>query len=208
VDATDYEGGIIIRGADLGALGLAAFPKAGKLQGAVDGEVLFYSKPDSNGQTGRGRLDIAPFDVNSPDESKNQAHLADVPLFSQIFATTKNPQEFDEGHVFFWLGADRITIREMDFVSDAARVETFGGDEANYIMYDSGEMRMKLFFTLAPRSPTNIPGIQQIFDLLKQVLFPLYVTGTLASPKVDAFSLGQADLDKQRDIFPRPPREN
>jgi hypothetical protein len=146
--------------------------------------------------------------VNSPDEAKSRAHLAEVPLFSQIFATTKNPQEFDEGHVFFWLGQDRITIREMDFVSDAARVETFGGDEANYIMYESGEMRMKLFFTLAPRSPSNIPVIQQVFDLLKQILFPLYVTGTLASPKVDAFSLGQADLDKQRDIFPKPPREN
>jgi hypothetical protein len=208
VNAVNYEGGIVIRGADLSKLGQAAFPKAGKLQGAVDGEVLFYSKPDGNGQLGRGRLDIAPFDVNSPDEAKSRAHLAEVPLFSQIFATTKNPQEFDEGHVFFWLGADRITIREMDFVSDAARVETFGGDEANYIMYDSGEMRMKLFFTLAPRSPSNIPVIQQVFDLLKQILFPLYVTGTLASPKVDAFSLGQADLDKQRDIFPKPPREN
>lgn len=208
VDAENYDGGIVIRGADLLKLGEAAFPKAGKLQGAVDGEVLFYSKPDGNGQIGRGRLDIAPFDVNSKDESKNRAKLASVPLFSQIFATTKNPQDFDEGHVYFWLGTDRITIREMDFVSDAARVETFGGDEANYIMYDSGEMRLKLFFTLAPRSPSNIPVIQQVFDLLKQILFPLYVTGTLASPKVEAFSLAQADLDKQRDIFPKPPREN
>lgn len=208
VDSSDYEGAIVIRGADVAKLGVAAFPKAGRLEGALDAEVAFYSKPDGNGQIGRGRLDIAPFDVNSKDETKNRARLAAVPLFSQIFATTKNPQDFDEGHVFFWLGQDRITIRQMDFVSDAARVETFGGDEANYIMYDSGEVRMKLFFTLAPRSPTNIPVIQQVFDLLKQVLFPLYVTGTLASPKVEAFSLAQTDLDKQRDMFPRPPREN
>ncbi len=208
VDETDYDGGMVIRSADLSKLGAAAFPAAGKLQGAVDGEVLFYSKPDGNGQVGRGRLDIAPLDVNSPDETRNRAKLASVPLSSQIFATTKNPQDFDEGHVYFWLGADRITIREMDFVSDAARVETFGGDEANYLMYASGEMRMKLFFTLAPRSPLDIPVIQQVFDLLKQVLFPLYVTGTLASPKVEAFSLAQADLDKQRDVFPKPPREN
>lgn len=208
VDATDYDGAIVIRGADIALLGEAAFPKAGKLQGALDAEVAFYSKPDGNGQIGRGRLDIAPFDVNSKDESKNRARLAEVPLFSQIFATTKNPQDFDEGHVFFWLGQDRVTIRQMDFVSDAARVETFGGDEANYIMYDSGEVRMKLFFTLAPRSPSNIPVIQQVFDLLKQILFPLYVTGTLAAPKVEAFSLAQNDLDKQRDVFPKPPREN
>ena len=208
VNDSEYEGAVRVRGADLGALGKTAFPKAGELQGAIDGEIAFYSKPDVNGQIGRGRVDVAAFDATSKDEKRNTAKLAEVPLFSQMFATTKNPQNFDEGHLFFWLGQDRVTIREMDFVSDAARVETFGGDEENYIVYATGEMRMKLFFTIAPRAPLAIPGIQQVFDLLKQILFPLYVTGTLNSPKVEAFSLAQNDLDKQRDVFPRPPREN
>ncbi len=207
VTEAGYEGQVQVRGADLGELGRTAFPKAGQLQGAIDGELVFYSQPDRNGQIGRGRVDVAAFDATSSDPKRREAKLAEVPLFSQIFATTKNPQNFDEGHVFFWLGPDRLTIREMDFVSDAARVEVFGGDDENYIIYDTAEMRMKLFFTIAPRAPT-IPGIQQIFDLLKQILFPLYVTGTLNSPKVEPFSLEQKDLDSQRDQFPRPPREN
>ncbi|MCC6573192.1 MAG: hypothetical protein IT462_05310 [Planctomycetes bacterium] len=197
-----YNGAIVVRGADVKELGKTAFPEAGDLAGALDAEVKFYSNADKDGQIGRGRIDVG----NKADGAK--ARLASVPLFSTIFDTTGNKQEFDEGHVFFWLGQDRITIREMDFVSDAARVETFGPSEENYVMYGTTEMRLKLFFTLAPRAPLAFPVLQQVFDLLKQILFPLYVTGSLNAPKVEAFSLGADELERQRDVFPKPPRES
>lgn len=204
IQAEDYSGEIEIRAADLGQLGRMAFPTAGELVGALDAELKFHSQPDRFGQIGRGRVDVQPFNRKSEDSARNTAKLLEVPLFSQIAAVTGNEANFDEGHVFFWLGQDRITIREMDFVSDAARVETFGGDEENYIMYDTSLMRMKLFFTLAPRSPIGIPLVQDVLDLLKQILFPLFVTGTLNKPDVQPFSLTAEDLDE--DEFPKRPK--
>jgi hypothetical protein len=201
----DYSGEIEIRAADLGQLGRMAFPTAGELVGALDAELKFHSQPDRFGQIGRGRVDVQPFDRKSEDPARNTAKLLEVPLFSQIAAVTGSEANFDEGHVFFWLGSDRITIREMDFVSDAARVETFGGDDENYIMYGTSLMKMKLFFTLAPRSPIAVWGVQWILDKLKQILFPLFVTGTLNKPDVQPFSLTAEDLDE--DEFPRRPRE-
>ncbi|MEZ5990799.1 MAG: hypothetical protein R3E76_00395 [Planctomycetota bacterium] len=200
----NYSGEIEIRGADLGKLGQTAFPKAGELVGALDAEVLFHSDLDRYGQIGRGRVDVQPYDRTSDDPKLNTAKLLAVPLFSQIAAVTGSEANFDEGHVYFWLGPDRITIREMDFVSDAARVETFGGDDENYIMYDTSLMRMKLFFTLAPRSPIPLPGIQLVLDWLKQILFPLFVTGTLNAPDVQPFSLTAEELEGEE--FPRRPR--
>lgn len=202
----DYSGEVRIRGADLKQLGETAFPDAGELMGAMDAEVRFYSKPDENGQIGRGRVDVLPFDSNSKDPARNTCKLAPVPLFNTIAAVTGDESNFDEGHVFFWLGQDRITIREMDFVSDGARVQTFGGDEENYIMYGTAQMRMKLFFTLVPRSPIPLPIIQQVLDVLKQLLFPLYVTGTLNDPNVEPFSLSSRDIERAQDEFPRRPK--
>ncbi|MCB9932562.1 MAG: hypothetical protein H6841_03980 [Planctomycetes bacterium] len=204
INGEDYSGEIEIRAADLGKLGKMAFPSAGELVGALDAEMKFHSQPDRFGQIGRGRVDVQPFDRNSKDPARNTAKLLEVPLFSQIAAVTGNEANFDEGHVFFWMGPDRITIREMDFVSNAARVETFGGDDENYIMYGTSLMRMKLFFTLAPRSPIPLPLVQEVLDLLKQILFPLFVTGTLNKPDVQPFSLTAEDLDE--DEFPRRPR--
>ena len=204
IDGEDYSGEIEIRGANLKKLGETAFPTAGELLGALDAEILFHSQADRNGQIGRGRVDVQPYDRSSIDPERNTAKLLAVPLFSQIAAVTGSEANFDEGHVYFWLGHDRIIIREMDFVSNAARVETFGGDDENYIMYDTALMRMKLFFTLAPRSPIPLPLIQDVLDLLKQILFPLFVTGTLNSPEVLPFSLSAEDLDE--DEFPRRPR--
>ncbi|MBZ0134977.1 MAG: hypothetical protein K8I27_01230 [Planctomycetes bacterium] len=197
----DYRGELEIRAADVGKLQKAAFPDAGEIQGALDAELEFFGKPNSDGQIGKGRVDVQPFDRGSDDPARNSAKLLAVPLFSQIAAVTGNEANFDEGHVFFWLGSDRITIREMDFVSDAARVETFGGDDENYIMYDTAQMKMKLFFTLAPRSPIPLPIIQDILDQLKKILFPLFVTGTLSNPEVLPFSLTAEDLEG--DEFPR-----
>ncbi|MCA8910721.1 MAG: hypothetical protein KDB82_03365 [Planctomycetes bacterium] len=204
IDKENYSGEIEIRGADLGKLGQTAFPDAGELVGALDAECLFHSELDRYGQIGRGRVDVQPFNRKSKDPKKNTAKLLEVPLFSQIAAVTGSEANFDEGHVYFWLGPDRITIREMDFVSDAARVETFGGDEENYIMYGTSLMRMKLFFTLAPRSPIPLPGIQLVLDWLKQILFPLFVTGTLNAPDVQPFSLTADELEGEE--FPRRPR--
>lgn len=204
IAGSDYKGEIEIRAADVAKLQKTAFPDAGEIQGALDAEVEFYSKPDKDGQIGKGRLDIQPFNRDSDDPNRNTAKLLAVPLFSQIAAVTGNEANFDEGHVFFWLGSDRITIREMDFVSNAARVETFGGDDENYIMYDTAQMKMKLFFTLAPRSPIPLPLIQDILDQLKKILFPLFVTGTMGNPDVLAFSLTAEDLEGEE--FPRKPR--
>jgi hypothetical protein len=204
INGDKYSGEIEIRAADLAQLGKTAFPGAGELLGAMDAEVVFHSEVDRNGQIGRGRVDVQPFDRTSDDPKRNSARLLEVPLFNQIAKVTGDESNFDEGHVFFWLGSDRITIREMDFVSNAARVETFGGDDENYIMYDSGLMRMKLFFTLAPRSPIPLPIVQDVLDLLKQILFPLFVTGSLNKPDVQPFSLTAEDLDE--DEFPRRPR--
>lgn len=201
---SDYRGEVEIRAADVSKLQKTAFPDAGEIQGALDAEIEFYAKPDSNGQIGKGRIDIQPFDRKSDDPARNSAKLLAVPLFSQIAAVTGNEANFDEGHVFFWLGSDRITIREMDFVSNAARVETFGGDDENYIMYDTAQMKMKLFFTLAPRSPIPLPIVQDILDQLKKILFPMFVTGTLNNPEVLPFSLTAEDLEG--DEFPRKPR--
>jgi hypothetical protein len=201
-----YSGELVVRGADLGKLGRTAFPDAGELQGAFDAEIRFQSWLDSQGQIGRGRVDVQPFDRSSPDPALNTARLAPVPLFNEIFRVTGSQQNFDEGHVYFMLGPDRITIREMDIVSNSARVETFGGDDENYIMYDTAQMRMKLFFTLAPRSPIPLPIVQDVLDLLKQILFPLYVTGTLNEPAVEPFSLSVQDIEEAQDPFPRRPR--
>ena len=92
----------------------------------------------------------------------------------------------------------------MDFVSNAARVETFGTDEENYIMYGTSQMKMKLFFTLAPRSPVALPVVQWVLDKLKQILFPLFITGTLNKPDVQPFSLTAEQLEGEE--FPRRPR--
>lgn len=205
-EGEDYTGELKVRAADLEKLGKTAFPKAGELAGALDAEIQFHSRPDSLGQIGSGRIDVQPFDRTSSDPKRNTCKLAPVPLFDVIARVTGGEQNFDEGHVFFWLGPDRITIREMDFISDSARVETFGGDDANYIDYDTTQMRMKLFFTLAPRAPIPLPIVQQVLDLLKQILFPLYVTGTLNAPDVQPFSLSQDELEQIRDEFPRRPR--
>lgn len=205
-EGDDYTGDLLVRGADLGLLGKTAFPKAGELAGALDAEIEFHSQPNRFGQIGSGRIDVQPFDRNSPDPARRICKLAPVPLFDVIARVTGGEQNFDEGHVFFWLGPERITIREMDFVSDTARVEVFGGDDANYIDYDTTQMRMKLFFTLAPRSPIPLPIVQDVLDLLKQILFPLYVTGTLNAPDVQPFSLSADQLEQIRDEFPRRPR--
>jgi hypothetical protein len=201
-----YSGEIVIRGADIGKLGKTAFPDAGELMGAMDAEVRFHSWEDSQGQIGRGRIDIQPFDRSSDDPARNTCRLAPVPLFNEIFRVTGSEQNFDEGHVYFWIGPDRITIRQMDFVSNSARVETFGGDDENYIMHGTAQMRLKLFFTLAPRSPLPLPLVQDVLDLLKQILFPLYVTGTLNEPSVEPFSLSVRDIERAQDPFPRRPR--
>ncbi|MCA8914054.1 MAG: hypothetical protein KDB90_01480 [Planctomycetes bacterium] len=200
----NYAGELEIRGADLRQLGKTAFPDAGDLLGALDAEIVFHSDYDKDGQIGRGRIDIQPFNRESDDPLLNSAKLLAVPLFSQIAAVTGNESNFDEGHVFFWLGSDRITIREMDFVSNAARVETFGTDEENYIMYGTSQMKMKLFFTLAPRSPVALPVVQWVLDKLKQILFPLFITGTLNKPDVQPFSLTAEQLEGEE--FPRRPR--
>lgn len=205
VDGEKYNGSIIIRSADLGRVGKDAFPDVGELIGAMDAEIRFHSWLDSDGQIGRGRVDVQPFNRNSDDPALNTCRLAPVPLFNEISVVTGNEQNFDEGHVYFWLSPDRIIIREMDFVSDAARIETFGGDDENFIMYDTSVLRLKLFFTLAPRSPVGIPLVQQMLDLLKQILFPLYVTGTLDNPNVQPFSLTEDELERLRDQFPRRP---
>ncbi|MBK8205569.1 MAG: hypothetical protein IPK87_02125 [Planctomycetes bacterium] len=205
MEGDDYAGEVSIRAADLKQLGETAFPDAGELLGAMDAEVRFYSKPDADGQIGRGRVDVQPFNRSSDDPARNTCKLAPVPLFNTIAAVTGSESNFDEGHVFFWLGEDRITIREMDFVSDGARIETFGGDDENYIMYGTAQMRMKLFFTLAPRSPIPLPLLQEVLDLLKQILFPLYVTGTLNEPNVEPFSLSVRDIERAQDRFPRRP---
>jgi len=211
MEGSDYAGEIEIRRADLKKLGSTAFGTEA-ISGAMDAEVRFHSQINKEGQIGRGRIDVGPINRNSthPDpkvqEKEKDCKLAAVPLFNQIFKVAGGEQNFDEGHVYFWLGPDRITIREMDFVSDAARVENFGGDEANYIAYDTAEMRLKLFFTIAPRSPIPLPGVQQVLDLLKQILFPLYVTGTLGSPNVEPFSLSSDDVQQLQDQFPRRPR--
>ena len=204
IAGSDYKGEIEIRAADVAKLQETAFPDAGEIQGALDAEIEFYSKPDKDGQIGKGRIDIQPFDRDNEDPARNSAKLLAVPLFSTIAAVTGNEANFDEGHVFFWLGSDRITIREMDFVSNAARVETFGGDDENYIMYDTAQMKMKLFFTLAPRSPIPLPIVQDILDQLKKILFPMFVTGTLGNPEVLPFSLTAEDLEGEE--FPRKPR--
>lgn len=207
MEGDDYSGEVRIRAADLKQLGQTAFPDAGELQGAMDAEVRFYSKPDENGQIGRGRVDVLPFNSEDKDNPERSiCKLGPVPLFNTIAAVTGNESNFDEGHVFFWLGQDRITIKQMDFVSDGARVQKFGGDEENYIMYGSAQMRMKLFFTLVPRSPIPLPIIQQVLDVLKQLLFPLYVTGTLNDPNVEPFSLSSRDIERAQDEFPRRPK--
>ncbi|MBE7492124.1 MAG: hypothetical protein HS108_10265 [Planctomycetes bacterium] len=207
----DYSGELEIRRADVRKLGSRAFGTEA-ISGALDAEIRFHSHIDSQGQIGRGRIDVGPInrESNHPDPAvrarERECRLAAVPLFDAIVKVAGGEQNFDEGHVYFWLGPDRITIRQMDFVSDTARVETFGGDDANYIAYDTAEMRMKLFFTLAPRSPVSIPGVQWILDKLKQILFPLYVTGTLGSPRVEPFSLSSEDVQQLQDEFPRRPR--
>ncbi|MBX3473457.1 MAG: hypothetical protein KF754_03675 [Planctomycetes bacterium] len=211
MEGDDYAGELEIRRADLRQLGATAFGTQ-EISGAMDSEIRFHSQLDNQGQIGRGRIDIGPIHRNSehPDPKERarlqECKLAAVPLFNEIFKVAGGEQNFDEGHVYFWLGPDRITIREMDFVSDAARVEIFGGDDANYIAYGSAEMRMKLFFTIAPRSPIPLPGVQYVLDLLKQILFPLYVTGTLGEPKVEPFSLSNDELVALQDQFPRRPR--
>ncbi|MDC1142703.1 hypothetical protein OAU50_06400 [Planctomycetota bacterium] len=206
LEGDSYNGQLSIRGADLGTLGLAAFPDAGEFAGVLDGEVRFQSDIDSNGTIGRGRFDVGPRDRNSSDPKERACKLAPVPLFSEIFKVIGEEQNFDEGHLYFWLMPERMIIREMDFVSDAARVELFGSDEENYIMYDSQAMRMKLFFTIAPRSVIPLPLIQQVLDLLKQVLFPLFVTGTMNDPNVQPFSLDADEIAAIQDEFPRRPR--
>lgn len=203
IEEDGYSGEIEIRRANLKQLGETAFPDAGQLQGALDGEIRFHSQPDQFGQIGRGRLDVQPIDRSSSDPALNTARLAPVPLFDAIASAVGDEQNFDEGHVYFWLGPERMTIRQMDFVSDSARIEVFGGNEENYIVYDTAQMRMKLFFTLAPRSPIPLPVVQQVLDLLKQILFPLYVTGTLNDPSVEPFSLTAEDLEEEP--FPRRP---
>lgn len=211
MDGADYSGELVVRRADLSQLGATAFGTK-DLAGALDAEIRFHSQINNEGQIGRGRIDVGAINRNSqhPDPKirarERECKLAAVPLFNAIFRIAGGEQNFDEGHVYFWLGPDRITIREMDFVSDAARVENFGGDDSNYIAYDSAEMRMKLFFTIAPRSPIPLPLVQQVLDILKQILFPLYVTGTLNAPKVEAFSMSTEDLQQLQDQFPRRPR--
>lgn len=210
MEGDDYAGELEIRRADLRQLGMTAFDTQ-EISGALDSEIRFHSQIDNQGQIGRGRIDIGPINRDSehPDPKvqarEKECRLAAVPLFNEIFKVAGGEQNFDEGHVYFWLSPDRITIREMDFVSDAARVEIFGGDDANYIAYGSAEMRMKLFFTIAPRSPVALPGVQQVLDLLKQILFPLYVTGTLGEPKVEPFSLSSEEVQQLQDQFPRRP---
>ncbi|MHC4841844.1 MAG: AsmA family protein, partial [Planctomycetota bacterium] len=201
-----YKGELSIRGADLKDLGLAAFPDSGEFAGVLDGEVRFQSDIDSNGTIGRGRFDVGPRDRKSKNPKDRECKLAPVPLFNNMFKVIGEEQNFDEGHLYFWLMPERMVIREMDFVSDAARVELFGSDEENFIMYDSKAMRMKLFFTIAPRTPIPLPGVQQILDLLKQVLFPLFVTGTMNDPNVQPFSLDAEELAALQDEFPRRPR--
>lgn len=211
MEGDDYTGELEVRRADLRDLGATAFGTK-DIAGALDAEIRFHSQINNDGQIGRGRIDVGPINRNSehPDPKvqakEKECKLAAVPLFDAIFKVAGGEQNFDEGHVYFWLGPDRITIREMDFVSDAARVENFGGDDANYIAYGTAEMRLKLFFTIAPRSPIPLPGVQQVLDLLKQILFPLYVTGTLGEPNVEPFSLSSEDVQALQDQFPRRPR--
>ena len=206
IENDGYQGQLSIRGANLKSLGLAAFPDAGDFAGVLDGEVRFHSNIDDNGTIGRGRFDVGPRNRESTNPEDTICKLAQVPLFHQIFRVVGDEQNFDEGHVYFWLMPDRIVVREMDFVSNAARVELFGSDEENFIMYDSQAMRMKLFFTIAPRSPIPLPIVQQVLDLLKQVLFPLFVTGTMNDPNVQPFSLDAEELAALQDEFPRRPR--
>src|SRR5690606_38558266 len=85
---SDYRGEVEIRAADVSKLQKTAFPDAGEIQGALDAEIEFYAKPDSNGQIGKGRIDIQPFDRKSDDPARNSAKLLAVPLFSQIAAVT------------------------------------------------------------------------------------------------------------------------
>lgn len=198
----DYSGEIAIQGANLGLLGAMIFPDAGALSGAIDAEVRFHSRIDNQGQIGRGRIDVQPFDRTSSETDRATANLGPVPLFSAISAG----EAFDEAHVFFWLGTDRIIIRELDVVSTSTRIEKFGGDEENFIMYDTAIVRMKLFHTLAPRSFLQLPVVQFGLDWLKQILAPYYVTGTLNDPRVEAFSLSASDLDREEADFPRRPR--
>jgi hypothetical protein len=72
-------------------------------------------------------------------------------------------------------------------------------------MYGTAQMKMKMFFTLAPRTFLTLPGVQEVLDFFKQVLFPLYVTGTLNSPNVEPGSVSALDLEAARDQFPRRP---
>ncbi|MCC6465200.1 MAG: hypothetical protein IT463_07680 [Planctomycetes bacterium] len=199
-----YSGEIAIRRGNLRDLGKTAFG-TDNIAGALDAEVRFHSWIDSNGAIGRGRIDVGPGDFTADRKDNPECKLAAVPLFDAIFRAAGGEQNFDEGHLYFWLLPERISIREMDFVSNAARVETFGGDDANYISYGDAQMRMKLFFTIAPRSPIPLPLIQQALDLLKQILFPLYVTGTLNEPKVEPFSLSAEQREAAAEHFPRRP---
>lgn len=206
LDGSDYRGEVSVRNADLEHLGLAAFPDSGEFAGVLDGEIQFHSNIDANGTIGRGRFDVGARDPSSSDPKQRACKLAPVPLFNQIFKVVGDDQNFDEGHMYFWLMPERMIIREMDFVSDAARIEIFGSDDDNFIMYDSQAMRMKLFFTIAPRSPIPLPIVQQVLDLLKQVLFPLFVTGTINDPNVQPFSLDADEIAALRDEFPKRPR--
>jgi hypothetical protein len=73
-------------------------------------------------------------------------------------------------------------------------------------MYETAQMRMKMFFTLAPRTPIPLPVVQQVLDLLKQILFPVLVTGTLNDPHVEVASLSLSEIERVQDEFPKRPR--
>jgi hypothetical protein len=126
-------------------------------------------------------------------------------MLNEIAKLAEAESNFDEAHAFFWLGEDRIVVRELDAVSDAVRVESFGGDEENWIMYDTAQVRMKFFWTIAPRTLSSIPGLQMVLDFLKQIVLPVYVTGTLNEPVVALFSLRASEIESAQDQFPRRP---